>query len=156
MLGQTVTFRSQPLAEWHLDNGRKFIGYFDGSQTVGNGWDSVAFGAGIARRCNFAKIAQYDLYTTPISVSTTSTVSCDYLVTDINASAASGNITITLSPIYDKQVINVKRTDNTSNTLTIQMASGTIEGNASWVIDNIQNVNYQLRWDAAANTTSIR
>lgn len=153
---QSVVWRSPPIAEWQLDNGRVLIGWFDGSSTVGNGIDTIPYLAGRVVGCDLSNITQYYLYTEPISVTSTSTVNCKNLITDINASAAAGNVTITLNPLYNKQVINVKRTDNTNNTLRIQMASGNIELQPYKDFENVQNMNYQLRWDSSTNTTSIR
>lgn len=153
---QTVTFRSPTISLFRLDNGREMIGYYDAASTDADGWDSVAYLSGRVLRLNMANIVQYDLYAAPISVTSTSTVDCNYLITDINASAAAGNVTITLNPLYNKQVINVKRTDNTTNTLRVQMSSGNIELQPYKDFENVENMNYQLRWDSSTNTTSIR
>ena len=138
-----------------LVDGKQGIYRYDALSTAENGYDSIAFQTGRLMRLNMANMIQYDLYTTPIVVTSTSTIACNALVTDINVNASS-NITITLSPWYTKQVINVKRMDNSNNVVTLQMNSGNIEGVSTLVMDNVQNMNYQLRWDGTANTTTIR
>lgn len=75
-----------------------------------------------------------------ITSSTTLNIEGFRLTKRINASA--GNITITLNPSFAGQLVNLKRMDNSGNTITVQLTSGTIDDQPSTVIvsqyDNLQ------------------
>lgn len=85
----------------------------------------------------------------PSIISTTTSITVGQPINTILASAAGGNIIITLDSVANLQKGHefvIKKTDATSNTVTITPAAGTIDGVANQVL-NIQYQNIIIRTD---------
>jgi hypothetical protein len=67
-------------------------------------------------------------------VNVTSNTTLSAATTFVTVDATSGNITITLAAASNLKPIYVKRTDSSANTVTIQPASGTIDGGSTYAI----------------------
>lgn len=107
---------------------------------------------GTMRRVDLRKIAWGDVFM-DTTTTATGTILVTSFVNNIYVDASGGNRTITINPYMAKQIINIKRIDNTANTVKAKMISGNIDGVAEIDI-NIPNYNYGLFWNGT--TTRIQ
>lgn len=83
------------------------------------------------------------------SVSTTSGVSPTSPISTYRVDASGGSVTLTITPAFVGQIINIKRIDNSVNTITVQMASGNIDGGSTYLLFT-QYENIQLQWNGTS------
>lgn len=82
----------------------------------------------------------------PAAVTATGGITPVEPVSRIPLNATAGNITYTITFSYPKQQVSVKRMDNSGNTITIKLASGTIDGAATMLLVT-QNESATIVWD---------
>lgn len=79
------------------------------------------------------------------TVNGTSAISLTADITNVDIDPGA-NTTLTITAIRPEQIVNVKRIDNTAYTVTVAMASGTIDGSSNYTI-TISNQSYDIVWD---------
>jgi hypothetical protein len=133
---------------WTIANGngnRKQLVYTDSVGSITNGRIPVG---------NNGEYTSSEIFPIVSTVTATGgvTLALSAKMTTIPVDATSGNITLTITPVYSNQLINIKRLDNSGNTVTVQMVSGTIDGVATMTV-NGQWTNKQIQW--TGSTTYI-